>query len=389
MSILSFLPAEMKHVAGTSGGEWAGPCPWCGGRDRFRVWPKHPSGDVGGRFMCRACGRTGDAIQLLRDRDGLTYPEACQALQVDPRPSSNARPCAPTRREWTPKPTATPPDAWQEAAGRFIAECAANMTPDSEGMAYALGRGLTPDTVARLGIGWNPSDRFEDREAWGMAPEVNAKGNAKRVWLPAGLVIPSRRKAGLVAVKVRRTAWTLEDERPKYIALPGSVPGLALGGGPGLPVLVVESELDAVLVWQEARDLAGALALGTATGKPDSDTTAYLAEAPRLLGALDFDKAGIEAWPWWKEHFPAAEPWPPVEGKDVGDMAGTPRLVRAWVEAGVMPEPEGPHKAIPESPADFFRRACPGYWRDCLAGCPDADLGSLVFCRRHLREAAP
>lgn len=36
----------------------------------------------------------------------------------------------------------------------------------------------------------------------------------------------------------------------------------------------------------------------------------------------------------------------------------------------------------PESPSDFYRRACPGYPRECLAPCRDADLGSLSFCKR-------
>ena len=402
MSILDFLLAgAMKYAAGTSGGEWAGPCPWCGGTDRFRVWPEHPSGAPGGRFMCRGCEKTGDAIQFLRDRDGLTYPEACAALGVEPRASSNIRPCPSGRGEWTPKPATRPPDLWREQAARFLAKCAANMTPDSAGMAYAMGRGLTPDTVARLGIGWNPRDSWEAREAWGLPAEVNKDtGKPKRVWLPAGLVLPSWRKSGLVAVKVRRTAWTPEDTMPKYVALPGSVPGLALGGGTGLPVVVVESELDSVLIWQEARDIAGALALGTVAGKPDAEAAAYLAAAPRLLLALDFDQAGIAAWPWWKEHFPTAEPWPSILGKDVGDLAGTPGLVRAWVEAGAAPLPVA-GKAMPNSPVheevskprlgvltrSNFEQLCPDYYQGCWS-CPEY-RHSLYFCRKWHGEDAP
>jgi len=47
---------QVKKVAGTAGGEWAGPCPWCGGNDRFRLWPNsdHP------RYWCRGCDRRGD-----------------------------------------------------------------------------------------------------------------------------------------------------------------------------------------------------------------------------------------------------------------------------------------------------------------------------------------
>jgi DNA primase len=29
----------LRKVASTHGGEYAGSCPWCGGDDRFRVWP--------------------------------------------------------------------------------------------------------------------------------------------------------------------------------------------------------------------------------------------------------------------------------------------------------------------------------------------------------------
>lgn len=336
MNILHFIPAGgFKFVAGTSGGEHAGPCPWCGGVDRFRVWPEHTSGAAGGRFLCRGCGRSGDGIAFLRESAGLSYSDACRALQVAPRPSTGRTTVVP--RVWAPKPALTPSEAWQAQAELFLAVCAANMAPESEGMAYAASRGLTADTVRALGVGWHPVDAWQDREQWGLPSEVNAKGNPKRVWLPAGLVIPSRRKAGIVAVKVRRTSWTDTDTMPKYVALSGSCPGLALGAG-GLPVVVVESELDAALVWQEARDLVDVVALGTATGKPDDETAAFLASAPRLLIALDHDRAGIEAFPWWPQHFPQAEPWPCVQGKDVGDMIRTPGLVRAWIEAA-MPAP--------------------------------------------------
>ncbi|MBV9711108.1 MAG: hypothetical protein JO011_09365, partial [Ktedonobacteraceae bacterium] len=30
---------SLRRVASTHGGEYAGPCPFCGGTDRFRVWP--------------------------------------------------------------------------------------------------------------------------------------------------------------------------------------------------------------------------------------------------------------------------------------------------------------------------------------------------------------
>ena len=78
----------LRYVAHTNGGEYAGPCPFCGtGDDRFRVWPDHPDGR--GRYWCRVCDRSGDAIDYLRERDRLTYSQAVEELHLyegDPAP---------------------------------------------------------------------------------------------------------------------------------------------------------------------------------------------------------------------------------------------------------------------------------------------------------------
>lgn len=49
-----------RRVARTNGGEWAGPCPLCGGRDRLRVWPSPR--DRAPRAWCRQCKVSGDAL---------------------------------------------------------------------------------------------------------------------------------------------------------------------------------------------------------------------------------------------------------------------------------------------------------------------------------------
>ncbi len=72
-TLLSQDGFELKWKATTNGGEFAGPCPWCGGTDRFCVWPEK---DEHGKYWCRGCERKGDAIQYLRDYRGLSYSEA-------------------------------------------------------------------------------------------------------------------------------------------------------------------------------------------------------------------------------------------------------------------------------------------------------------------------
>lgn len=63
-----------------------GPCPACGGRDRFRFDDKEGSGS----FYCHQCGAGGSGILLLRKLHGWTHKEACDAVDgiigLDARP---------------------------------------------------------------------------------------------------------------------------------------------------------------------------------------------------------------------------------------------------------------------------------------------------------------
>ena len=334
------LAGALKQVTAS---EWAGACPFCGGVDRFRALPDE--GETG-RYFCRGCGRQGDAIQFLRDIEGLSYPEACRRLGATPK--STGTPHTRKPAAWEPKPAVLPGDAWTAAAARFVDYAAGQMAASDAGRAYAASRGLTPATVAALRIGWNPSDLYQDRAAWGLPEEINEKtGRPRRVWLPSGLVLPSRKDGQVVAVKIRRSGWTPEDQLPKYAAVTGSAKSpMILSPGKGKPCVVVESELDAILVAQEARDLVCAFAMKTAKGKPDAEAHAILLAAPVALVALDADRAGAEGWPWWREHYPRAKRWPVPAGKDVGDCTATPGLIRAWIIAG-LPEPERAVDLVP------------------------------------------
>ncbi|UJX41104.1 zinc-binding protein [Desulfovibrio sp. JY] len=335
MNLLDLIPAGLKYVSATSGGEYAGPCPWCGGEDRFRVWPDHPSGATGGKFMCRGCGKSGDAIAFIMEHGGVGYVEACRLLGTEPKSTeaSHARKAT----IWEPKASVLPGATWIARAGQFIDRCAAALAAGGPGLDYARGRGLTAKTCAALRIGWNDRDRYEDRAAWGLPEEINPKtGKPRRVWLPSGLVIPTLRAGQVAAVKIRRAAWAPEDELPKYCAVSGGgkLP-MVLAPGKGKPCILLEGELDAVLCAQAARDFVTAIALRTAKAKPDAEAHALLTAASLILVATDADEAGATAWPWWREHYPRAVRWPTPHGKDPGDLMAEPGMVRAWIEAGL------------------------------------------------------
>jgi DNA primase len=133
----------LKKKAQTHGGEWAGPCPWCGGEDRFLVWPKED------RYWCRGCERSGDAIQYVRDRHNLSFKEACERLGV---PLDMWTPLAPREAPLQPPEMAIPPcPAWQTAAIAFADQCQERLwRPDGErALAWLRGRGLNDDTIQR------------------------------------------------------------------------------------------------------------------------------------------------------------------------------------------------------------------------------------------------
>jgi hypothetical protein len=68
----------LKKVATSRGGEYKGQCPFCGGDDRFVVWPAE------NKWSCRHCVDTSltpqDAIDFIRKRDDIGFVEALQKL---------------------------------------------------------------------------------------------------------------------------------------------------------------------------------------------------------------------------------------------------------------------------------------------------------------------
>lgn len=351
-TILDFLLSEaFKHVAGTSGGEFAGPCPKCGGTDRFRLWPHK---GATGKFWCRGCGWSGDGIQFLRDLDGLSYPEACRRFGTTPRPGQ--RSFAPRQKgTWAPKPSVLPCGPWQATAGAFVEFATGVMATCAEGQAYALRRGLTPETIRACRIGWNPVTVYDPRESWGLPPELNPEtGRPRRVWLPAGLVVPTWRAGCVVALKIRRPDWHEGERLPKYAGVIGGSGGpLVLSGAAGKPVAVVEGELDAFLIHQAGGDLVTSVAIRSAKNKPDAEAHALLTVAPVILCALDADDAGYEGWLWWQAHYPQVRRWRSLEGKDPGESMKAGLDLREWIMAGLSPEPEAEPVRHPAGPKDL------------------------------------
>jgi DNA primase len=319
MTGLADLLPDLRRAGTTAGGEYCCPCPWCGGTDRFRVWPAHPSG--GERWWCRRCNRQGDTIDLLRERDGLSYSQAAAftGLKV-----SNCQPVVLPRR-CQAKPLCPPCAIWRSRAAE-VAQTAENAlwTPVGErALSYLHGRGFHDGTVRAARLGFNSSDVRESPQTWGLPTD------RKQVWIPRGIVIPWRLAGSLWRLNVRRPTGT-----PKYIGPAGSSNGLYGSDGirPDCPVVLVEGEFDALAITQEAGDLVAAVATGSTHGARHPRWQSRLAHASTVLVAYDDDEAGDTAAQWWLSVLPGARRCRPTS-HDVCEMLQDGGGVRSWVKA--------------------------------------------------------
>jgi DNA primase len=194
-------------------------------------------------------------------------------------------------------------------------------------------RGLSADTIKANRLGLHPQDTWDRPEHWGLEPDLKDTGIPKKLWIPRGLIIPYCQAEHVLRIRLRRPR---ADGDPRYYLVKGSDTRAMVWGPHQHVKVVVESELDGMLLHQEAGDLAGVVALGNAQTRPDQAAANVLRQTRLILIALDGDAAGArEAWRWWTRHFPQARRWPPIEGKDPGEMWQKSVDLCIWVKVGI------------------------------------------------------
>lgn len=336
---------KMRKASGTNGGEWQGPCPGCGGEDRFHVWPAENDGRGG--YWCRQCEKTGDNIQFLREFDGMGFKEACAELgiavqdrPVRPYGGPSMRPeppgTRPGRPDFSPEAHPQPADSWRERAERFVSWAEENLKRNGEVIKWLSGRGIGPDAAVEYRLGWNPGENGKDiyrpRKSWGLPDVLRADGKPKALWIPVGLVIPCISAGAVCRVRIRRP-----EGEPRYYVLPGSSMATYIAGRDRRAFVVVESELDAIAC-ASACKLAGSVAMGSVAAKPDAEAWAVLTGSVQILNALDYDDAGAKAMAWWAAAFgDRCVRWPVPKGKDPGDAARSGIDLNEWIKAGLPP----------------------------------------------------
>lgn len=260
---------QLKKVASTGGGELAGPCPFCGGRDRFRV---QPANDI---WLCRNCtgGQWRDVIDFIAKRDNLTIGQAAQKLSIG-LTVSNEKPAArqpkAERQAYGP-----PPAAWQHKA-REAAEICQNSLYSEAGaraLAYLEKRGFKHETLQRFNIGY--SSGF-------------TKGS---LWIPQGITIPAEIGGQFWYLKIRT------NHSPKYTLVKGSKPAALFNADElerAKSCLVTEGEFNAMIATQEFGDLLPVASMGgSASNRIDLAAWGpYFMDKSLVLAVFDNDEAG-------------------------------------------------------------------------------------------------
>jgi putative DNA primase/helicase len=121
-----------------------GPCPMCGGKDRFRFDDK----DARGTYYCSGCG-AGDGVQLVMGVTGLQFREAAQRIE---------------QLAGSVQPTATRPERSDDdrlAALRRVYRESAPIADGDEAVRYLRGRGLRLDDLP-LSLRTHPGLAYHD-----------------------------------------------------------------------------------------------------------------------------------------------------------------------------------------------------------------------------------
>jgi len=355
----------LRRVASSNGGEWAGPCPFCGGRDRFHVQPYNPGG---GMWLCRGCseGKWKDAIEYgERLWPGLEFKEVCERLaggieinaysQLDRR----REPASATLPAYRP-----PEEDWQAAARMAIQIGERNLwgREGARALAYLRQRGLEDATIRNWGLGYSSGMRVRPRPIAPLSLKGEGQGGEGKseagLYIPRGVLIPCMEAEQIWYMKIAllpgdpvkcqgcgesapaRTPCPRCGTVNKYRGVKGNRTGAIYGAGElrgGELALFVEGEFDALIAWQEVRDVIAVCTLGSASNRPDLATWGpYLLSVEHILAAYDADpagQAGLKTLQELSERVEAVRP--PPGAKDLNDFVLAGGDLWTWLKGEV------------------------------------------------------
>lgn len=236
INILNYLDDRLlKKCANAHNGEYEGPCPFCGGTDRFHVQPEHPNG---GRWFCRQCtgdpedNRWLDVFDLVQKQEHISFEAAFEMVKGDhySEPNPPAKP--------KPKPT-EPVDAWPDP--KWIAKYTNLVKGMHQWMPFPS---IDHTAVRYLMKSRAISERSYNRFKIGSRRILSIKEDH------LSLPYYNHDQTAVYGIRYRRVG---HGKKRRYMKAPGSTPalfGLHLCTEPTQTLIVIEGEINAISVDQ-------------------------------------------------------------------------------------------------------------------------------------------
>ncbi|MBN1917174.1 MAG: DNA primase, partial [Verrucomicrobia bacterium] len=167
-----------------------------------------------GIYKCFGCGKGGNAIHFVMEREHLTYPEAIRALGerygIAVPEAHGERPESGLKKDALKQAVAT--------AASFYHGCLVDGKRGGDrAMEYLAGRGISKATIERFRIGWAP-------ESWdGVLNEGRRKGFADGVLAAAGLAARSEKTGNFFDMLRARVVLPIKDVRGTVVGFSGRV----------------------------------------------------------------------------------------------------------------------------------------------------------------------
>ena len=189
-----------------SGANMFGLCPFHGEKTAsFSVAPDK------GIYYCFGCHKGGGAINFMMELEGLSYPDAVRAL------AKRSGMEVPEDEQYQSKYRAQE-RLWalhKEAARFFHSQLYAPV--GSAALEYAVGRGMTKNTLTKFGIGYAP-------DSWDMLVRaLTEKGYTQQELIDSGLVTVSRKNGNIFDRFRDRLMFPIIDVRGNIIGFGGRI----------------------------------------------------------------------------------------------------------------------------------------------------------------------
>jgi len=259
-------------------------------------------------------GESGDAIRFLQRYLNMSFHQALATLL-------HTNTTCIVKSEYKPPQSQQPHETWQspswqyrsEKLIRFAQHCL--FSSDNDRLEYLNNeRGLKVQTIKKYQLGWLPAKNT----------------------LPSKLLIPCYNLQGqLFRLRFRLDNSVQKSERYRVSAASNAKRPFPIGIRSSLPVIIIESELDALLIAQHVN--IGVLALGTTATQLTPKMIHYLnTKIPAILISLDNDSSGYEKTKQLLRELKNAITWPvpPKYGKDPGE-AWKKMDLKQWIARGL------------------------------------------------------